>query len=66
MPWLETIEERLPVIPARGRRLALLVAIGLMGVLVAYGFAPVAGWSNAAPTMLVLALIAGISALWSP
>ncbi len=66
MPWLETIEERHLVIPTRRRRLAMLMAIGLMGGLLAHAFAPVAGWSNATPTMLGLALIAGISALWSP
>lgn len=66
MPWLETIEEYEVIIPTRRRRLVLLVIVCLLGGLVAYAFLPVVGWSNAALAVLVIALLAGISALWSP
>lgn len=64
--WLETIEQCQVVLPPRRKRLVVLAFSGLLGVLTAYTLAPVVSWAQGEMVIMLLALMAGISALWSP
>jgi hypothetical protein len=64
--WLNQIEHVKVVMPARGKRLSLLSFAAALGIFAGYSVPGAAGWSYGAPAVLVLALIAGVSVLWSP
>ena len=53
-------------LPAWHRKLVLLMAFGSVGIVTAYALAPFVTRGHAAPCIMLLALVAGISALWSP
>jgi hypothetical protein len=54
------------IMPTWQRRLALLTVSGLIGMIGAYASAQVLGGIYALPIIITLALLAGISAMWSP
>jgi hypothetical protein len=64
--WLDQIERVKVIMPARGKRLSLLSFAAALGIFAGYSLPGGAGWSYGAPALLLLALIAGVSALWSP
>lgn len=66
MPLLKSAGEFELFLPTQLRRLVLLIVVVLLSGLVAYAFPLMVGWANAALVILPLALLAGISALWSP
>jgi len=60
-------DERLELImPTRRRRVALLAACAAAGGLFAYVSPAAVAWRNAGASMMLLAMLAGISTLWSP
>lgn len=63
---LQAIEHRDVLMPTKQRRLMLLGLVGLLGILAPYGFSSLVGYSHAVLIVLALALLAGISAVWSP
>ena len=62
----EVAEQTLMVLPTPRRRLGLLAIFAAFGGLAAYAFPQTFIWENASLAIMGLALIAGISALWSP
>jgi hypothetical protein len=64
--WLETLEQRQVILPPLQRRIIILVCAGLLGVFVAHLFAPLVRFGNGELVISLLALMAGVSALWSP
>ena len=60
-------DERLElVMPPRRRRAALLAVCAAAGGLIAYASPAAVAWQNAGASMTLLAMLAGVSALWSP
>ncbi len=64
--WLNRIDRVEGIMPAPGRRLSLLAFAAVLGIFAACSLPGTAIWLYGAPSVLLLALIAGISALWSP
>jgi hypothetical protein len=64
--WLDRIERVKFIMPAPGKRLSLLAFAAVLGIFAGYSLPGAAGWFYGAPAVLLLALIAGVSALWSP
>ena len=60
------IEQRGVVLPGRRRRLALFTACALTGASAAYLMPSAVAWEQAAAGVALLAVVAGLSALWSP
>ncbi|HSB09065.1 MAG TPA: hypothetical protein VLM38_06100 [Blastocatellia bacterium] len=63
---LEVIGSHQVVLPSATRRLGLLAFVCVLGILAAFAFPAFAGYLNALLVVLLLALLAGMSALWSP
>lgn len=63
---MKIIERYDVIIPTRRRRLALVAMVSIFGGVVAHMCSPIVGWFDAALIILVLALLAGLSTLWSP
>jgi len=63
---LEAVEHYDVLMPTKLRRFTILGLVGLLGVLAAYALSSFVGYYHAVPIVLALALLAGISALWSP
>lgn len=63
---IEAIEHYDVLMPTKLRRFIILASAGLLGVLAAYAFSSLVTYYHAVPIVLLLALLAGISALWSP
>jgi len=61
-----TIEACQVVMPTRRRRIALLILASLLGALLAYSIPMLAGWKGGVLVVFAIALVAGVSALWSP
>ena len=61
-----TIEGCEVVLPTKRRRLIMLAVAALLGGVAAYTFPNVIGWSGVTVAVLGLAMLAGISSLWSP
>ena len=59
-------EQRGVVLPSRRRRLALFAAFALTGASAAYLMPSAVAWGQAATGVALLAIVAGLSALWSP
>jgi len=59
-------EQRGVVLPGRRRRLALFATFALMGGSAAYLMPSAVAWEQAAAGVTLLAVVAGLSALWSP
>lgn len=66
MPDHSTIHEYHLVMPGPLKRWALLVSAISAGALVACTFVLAVRWADALLIMLVLAILAGVSTLWSP
>lgn len=66
MPRLEMIGTYEITLPTLRRRVATLVSLCLAGALVALASVSIVSWSLAMPVVLAMALLAGISSLWSP
>jgi len=62
----ETTQSTMIVLPALWRRSVLLATAFLAGGLAALVLPSPALWGDAAPVIILLALLAGCSALWSP
>lgn len=54
------------LMPSRRRRLVLIFVACALGGFVAYTQYSVVNWSGGASVIILLALLAGISTLWSP
>ena len=54
------------LLPTLRRRLVLLSVTGLIGAALGYLLPDLAAWANGIVLVGVLALMAGISGLWSP
>lgn len=53
-------------LPNRGRQLALLAFASVLGALLATAVPSAVAWAHGAVIVSTLALLAGVSALWSP
>lgn len=63
---LTRIEPIQVIMPGRQRRVLGLAAFSVMGCLVAYAFPKTIELGTAVFPIMILAFIAGLSALWSP
>lgn len=66
MRWLETIEQCDVGLPMRRRRLTMMGIVGLLGGIAAWQFPLTLDWAGTWIVVMGLALLAGISSLWSP
>lgn len=64
--WLQALESYDLALPTRQRRLITVGALALVCALSSHALAPALGWADAMPAVAMMALLAGISSLWSP
>ena len=65
-PWADLVEETRVLMPARGRRLVLLMVAALLGGLAGLISSEAVAATAGVPLVVALSLFAGISAMWSP
>ena len=66
MRWLETIEKWDVSLPMRRRRLIMILIVGLAGGIAAWRVPLTLDWVGTWIVVMGLALLAGLSSLWSP